>query len=62
MADEKGFEPSKRYKRLPVFKTGAINRSATHPYFDYIGFFLYCKRSYVIKTKRLYRIVFPANI
>lgn len=30
MADGVGFEPTRR-RRLPVFKTGAFNRSATHP-------------------------------
>lgn len=29
-ADGVGFEPTRRC-RLPVFKTGALNRSATHP-------------------------------
>ena len=31
MAEEVGFEPTKGYKPLPVFKTGAFNRSATLP-------------------------------
>ena len=31
MADGVGFEPTRRSSRLPVFKTGALNRSATHP-------------------------------
>ena len=30
MADGVGFEPT-RSRPLPVFKTGAFNRSATHP-------------------------------
>ena len=31
LAEEVGFEPTKGYKPLPVFKTGAFNRSATLP-------------------------------
>ena len=31
VAEEVGFEPTKGYKPLPVFKTGAFNRSATLP-------------------------------
>ncbi len=31
LAEEEGFEPSKGYEPLPVFKTGAFNRSATPP-------------------------------
>ena len=31
MADGVGFEPTKGYEPLPVFKTGAFNHSATHP-------------------------------
>ena len=31
VADGVGFEPTRRSSRLPVFKTGALNRSATHP-------------------------------
>ena len=31
MAEREGFEPSKGYYPLPVFKTGAFNRSATSP-------------------------------
>ena len=34
MAEEVGFEPTKGYKPLPVFKTGAFNRSATLPNLD----------------------------
>ena len=31
VAERVGFEPTKGYKPLPVFKTGAFNRSATSP-------------------------------
>ena len=31
MAEREGFEPSKGYKPLLVFKTSAFNRSATPP-------------------------------
>jgi hypothetical protein len=31
LAEREGFEPSKGYQPLPVFKTGAFNRSATSP-------------------------------
>lgn len=31
MAERVGFEPTKGYKPLPVFKTGAFSRSATSP-------------------------------
>jgi len=31
VAEEEGFEPPIRSSRMPVFKTGAINRSATPP-------------------------------
>ena len=31
LAERVGFEPTKGYKPLPVFKTGAFNRSATSP-------------------------------
>ena len=31
MAERVGFEPTKGYQPLPVFKTGAFNRSATSP-------------------------------
>ena len=31
MAEREGFEPSMGYKPMPVFKTGAFNRSATSP-------------------------------
>jgi hypothetical protein len=31
MAEREGFEPSKGYKPLLVFKTSAFNRSATSP-------------------------------
>ena len=31
LADGVGFEPTRPYSGLPVFKTGAFNRSATHP-------------------------------
>ena len=32
MADRQGFEPWMGYKPMPVFKTGAFNRSAICPY------------------------------
>ncbi len=32
MAERQGFEPWMGYKPMPVFKTGAFNRSATSPY------------------------------
>ena len=31
MAERVGFEPTMGYKPMPVFKTGAFNRSATSP-------------------------------
>ncbi len=31
MAEGVGFEPTIRYERIPVFETGAFNRSATPP-------------------------------
>ena len=31
LAERVGFEPTKGYKPLPVFKTGAFNHSATSP-------------------------------
>jgi hypothetical protein len=31
VADGVGFEPTRSYSPLPVFKTGAFNHSATHP-------------------------------
>ncbi len=31
MAERQGFEPWMGYKPMPVFKTGAFNRSATSP-------------------------------
>ncbi len=31
MTERVGFEPTKGYQPLPVFKTGAFNRSATSP-------------------------------
>ena len=31
MADGVGFEPTRSYEPLPVFKTGAFDHSATHP-------------------------------
>jgi hypothetical protein len=31
MAEEQGFEPWVGYKPTPVFKTGALNHSATPP-------------------------------
>ena len=31
MAERVGFEPTIGYKPMPVFKTGAFNRSATSP-------------------------------
>src|SRR5687768_1641216 len=31
MAEGVGFEPTMRYSRIPVFETGAFNRSATPP-------------------------------
>ena len=31
LVDGVGFEPTRPFKGLPVFKTGAFNRSATHP-------------------------------
>ena len=31
MADGVGFEPTIRGNRMPVFKTGAFDHSATHP-------------------------------
>jgi hypothetical protein len=34
MAERVGFEPTKGYKPLLVFKTSAFNRSATSPDFD----------------------------
>ena len=33
MAEGQGFEPWIGYKPMPVFKTGAFNRSATPPVF-----------------------------
>ena len=33
MAEAQGFEPWIGYKPMPVFKTGAFNRSATLPFF-----------------------------
>jgi hypothetical protein len=30
-AEGVGFEPTRSYAPLPVFKTGAFNHSATHP-------------------------------
>ena len=39
MAEREGFEPSIRYKRMPVFKTGAFNRSAISPNRDIIMYF-----------------------
>jgi hypothetical protein len=35
MAEREGFEPSKGYKPLLVFKTSAFNRSATSPVSGY---------------------------
>jgi hypothetical protein len=32
LADGVGFEPTRPLWSLPVFKTGAFNRSATHPW------------------------------
>ena len=37
MADGVGFEPTRDLAPLPVFKTGAFNRSATHPQRDIIS-------------------------
>ena len=34
MAEGVGFEPTRERNPLPVFKTGALNHSATLPYFD----------------------------
>ena len=34
MAEAQGFEPWIGYKPMPVFKTGAFNRSATLPAFE----------------------------
>ncbi len=34
MADRQGFEPWIGYSPMPVFKTGAFNRSAICPYLD----------------------------
>ena len=39
MAEEVGFEPTERYQRSSVFKTGALNRSATLPIFLFKRFF-----------------------
>jgi hypothetical protein len=36
MAEREGFEPSKGYKPLLVFKTSAFNRSATSPVFQWL--------------------------
>ena len=33
LADGVGFEPTKRLAPLPDFKSGAFDRSATHPFF-----------------------------
>ena len=38
MADGVRFELTKECNPLPVFKTGALNRSATHPCYDYRKF------------------------
>lgn len=38
LADRKGFEPSERGHRSLVFKTSALNRSATYPIPFYIFF------------------------
>jgi hypothetical protein len=35
LADGVGFEPTRGARPLPVFKTGAFNRSATHPRLGY---------------------------
>lgn len=32
VADGVGFEPTEAVETSPVFKTGALNRSATHPF------------------------------
>ena len=37
MADGVGFEPTRGSHPLPVFKTGAFDRSATHPESDIIS-------------------------
>jgi hypothetical protein len=34
MADEVRFELTVRTKRTPVFKTGTLNHSATHPHLE----------------------------
>jgi hypothetical protein len=36
MAERVGFEPTKGYKPLLVFKTSAFNRSATSPECDFV--------------------------
>src|SRR3546814_19500284 len=33
LAERGGFEPPRRYKRLPAFESGTFNRSATSPDF-----------------------------
>ena len=46
MAEREGFEPPKDFRPLPVFKTGAINHSATSP--ELLQFYYsarICKRS-----------------
>ncbi len=49
MAEEQGFEPWVGYKPTPVFKTGALNHSATPPNErDNIHLPLVCKLEFII--------------
>jgi hypothetical protein len=64
MAEGVGFEPTREQNPLPVFKTGALNHSATLPnYCTYLNFFRFLQAmTGVIKRRFLpffYRI-FPA--
>ena len=56
MADAERFELSKGYKPLPVFKTGAFNRSAKLPFC--VGYYnvtiLKCKCFFKKKSQKKY--------
>ena len=45
LPEEEGFEPSVAYYTTPVFKTGALNRSATLPEFfcEIVGSISFCE-------------------
>ena len=60
MAEEQGFEPWVGYKPTPVFKTGALNHSATPPNErDNSDLYCHCKLKFMLnRVNWLFQIQF----